>query len=170
MQKEKQKEKQKEEKMQKEGETETKGFTVCKKELGSFHLMVKKSREDLNLYCLDAYPCSKCLRCVMCNISDTCMQCYASKEQKMKDDRRKVSVDLRKVIRQESQETIGYHPSSSQLKKITRSQELSQKPIKQEENKNKEENKDYTAEDGRNSIAEKRKSKSMAALLEDEVD
>ena len=129
---------------------QTEKHVICKKEPGSFHLMVRKSKEDLNLYCLDAYPCSKCSRCVTCNSSDTCSTCYKSKEQKLKDDRKKISVDIRRVIRQDSKETMGYHPSAvpSQLKKITKSQE----------------------ESGRDSIAEKRKSKSMESLNEEEVD
>jgi len=133
--------------------------TICKKEPGSFHLMVRKSKEDLNLYCLDAYPCIKCSKCVTCNISDTCSACYKSKEQKLKDDRKKLSVDVRRIIRQDSKETMGYHPSAvpSQLKKLTRSEE-SQQNI---------ENKDRSSRD---SISEKRKSKSMESLNEEEVD
>src|SRR5579885_3144371 len=87
---------------------------ICKRELGKFNQMVRKSPDDPNLYCFEAYPCEKCSRCVMCNFSDICSQCSKSKEKKLKEDRRKVSLDLRRIHRQNSKEFYvdTFHKSS----------------------------------------------------------
>ena len=134
---------------------------VCKRELGNLNTMIRKSPEDPNLYCFEAYPCQKCSRCVMCNINSVCSGCNISKENKLKADRRKVSVDLRRINRQDSKEFYVDNVNGKNRiipKRITKSLDSIESQGNQENNKKEEESK------------EKRRSKSLEKLNEEEAD